>query len=257
VSVIGAPLLRLRSLRGLLPLAALLGLWQLIGNPHSPTTPAPSSWWPAFESIEKSGALWPAVKITMLNYVEGFAIAIILGIAFGVALGASRLLSLSLNPILEFLRFTPAAAIVPALILLLHAGHVTELVIIVYGTIWPILLNTASARRKLAPLRLDIGRTLRLSRWEQMRKVVLPSLIPEIVVGVRIAASVCLIVTLLVDFLVATGGIGYLLVQYGNTFAATSAFAMIAVVGILGILINVVLGGAERAVLGRWPAGAR
>jgi NitT/TauT family transport system permease protein len=145
--VITAGLSRLRLLRGLLPLAALLGLWQLVGNPNSATTPAPSSWWPAFVAIDKSGALWPAVKITMLNYVEGFAIAIVLGVAFGVALGASRLLSLSLNPMLEFFRFLPAAAIVPALILLLHAGHATELLIIVYGTIWPILLNTASARR--------------------------------------------------------------------------------------------------------------
>ena len=89
-----------------------------------------------------------------------------------------------------------------------------------------------------------------------MRKIVLPSVLPEVVVGVRIAATVCLIITLLVDFLLSTGGIGYLLVQYQQTFNSTDAFAMLAVIGIIGILINLALGSAERVVLRRWPAGA-
>jgi ABC-type nitrate/sulfonate/bicarbonate transport system permease component len=81
--------------------------------------------------------------------------------------------------------------------------------------------------------------------------------LPEIVIGVRIAAPICLIITLLVDVLVATGGVGYLLVQYQQTFVASSAFAMLAVIGIIGIAINVVIGSAERLVLYRWPAGGR
>jgi ABC-type nitrate/sulfonate/bicarbonate transport system permease component len=89
-----------------------------------------------------------------------------------------------------------------------------------------------------------------------MRKFVLPSLLPEILVGIRIAASICLIVTLLVDVLVATGGLGYLLVQYQSTFQASSAFAMLAVIGIIGILINLAIGASERFILRRWPAGA-
>jgi ABC-type nitrate/sulfonate/bicarbonate transport system permease component len=248
--------LKLRSLRGVLPLAALLGLWQILGNPHSATTPAPSAWWPALREIESTGALWPALKITMLLYVEGLAIATVVGVALGVALGASRRLNLGLSPLLEFLRATPAAAIVPGLLLLFHASTGTKLLIVVYGTIWPILLNTAAARRALSPLRLEMARSLQVPRWERMRKIVLPSLLPEIVVGVRIAAAICLIVTLLVDFLVATGGLGYLLVQYQSSFQASNAFAMLAVIGVIGILINVLLGIAERLILYRWPAGA-
>lgn len=249
--------MRLRSLRGLLPIAVLLGIWQLVGNTNSVTAPPPSTWWPAFKSIEQSGAFWPAFAKTMELFLEGLVIATVLGIVLGLALGASRRVTQALGPLLEFLRVIPAAAIVPGAILLFHANSRTDIGIVVYGSIWPVLLNTAAARAAIPPLRLDVAHALRLSRWDRMRKIVLPSVLPEIVVGVRVAAPICLIVTLLVDFLVATGGIGYLLVQYQQTFIATNAFAMLAVIGIIGIAINVALGSAERVVLYRWPMGRR
>lgn len=247
--------MRLGSLRGLLPIAVLLGVWQLVGNPHSLDTPAPSAWWPALEDIERSGVLWIALKTSMLIYVESLAISLVLGVALGVGLGASRRLTQALGPLLEFLRATPAAVLVPAAILLLHANNRTAVIVVVYGSIWPILLNTAAARAALSPLRLDLARSLDLSWWERMRKIVLPSLVPEIAVGVRVAAPICLIITLLADYLIATRGLGYILVEYQQQFQASEAFAMIAVIGIVGILINVVLGSAERRVLSRWPHG--
>ncbi len=246
-----------RSLRGLVPVAVLLGIWQLVGNPNSATAPAPSSWWSAFRTIERSGAFWPAFEKTMLLFAEGLVVATILGVLLGIALGSSRHVSQALGPLLEFLRATPAAALVPGAILLFHANARTDIGMVVYGSIWPVMLNTAAARAALPPLRLDVAHALRLSHWDRMRKIVLPSLLPEIVVGVRVAAPICLIITLLVDFLLSTGGIGYLEVQYEQTFVAANAFAMLAVIGILGILINLVLGSAERLVLYRWPVGGR
>jgi ABC-type nitrate/sulfonate/bicarbonate transport system permease component len=245
-----------KSLRGLIPIAAVLGIWQLVGNPSSLSTPAPSAWWPALKTIEKSGQLWTALRISLLIYVEALAIAIVLGVALGVALGASRRITQALGPLLEFLRATPAAVLIPGAILLLHANDRTAVIVVVYGSIWPILLNTAAARAALPPLRLDVARSLGLSWWERMRKVVLPSLVPEIAVGVRVAAPICLIVTLLADYLVGTSGLGYILVGYQQQFQAAEAFAMIAVIGIVGIALNMLLGSAERVVLRRWPRGA-
>ena len=100
------PRMSLRSLRGLIPIAALLGLWQIVGNPNSATAPAPSSWWPAFKTIEQSGALWPALEKTMLLYVEGLVIATVLGVVLGMALGSSRRVAQALGPLLR-----------------VHAGH--------------------------------------------------------------------------------------------------------------------------------------
>ncbi len=244
-----------RSLRGLIPIAVLLGIWQLVGHTSSVTAPPPSTWWPAFRGMVNSGAFWPALEKTMLLYIEGLVLATLLGVALGIALGASRRLAQALGPILEFVRATPAAAIVPGAILLFHVNERTEIGMVVYGSIWPVLLNTAAARAALPPLRLEVAHALRLSWWERMRKIVLPSVLPEVVVGVRIAATVCLIITLLVDVLLSTGGIGYLLVQYQQTFNSTDAFAMLAVIGTIGIVLNLALSSAERVVLRRWPAG--
>jgi ABC-type nitrate/sulfonate/bicarbonate transport system permease component len=149
------------------------------------------------------------------------------------------------------------AAIVPAALVLFQANSKTEIGIIVYGTIWPILLNTAAARAALPDMRLEMAHCLGLSTWDRLRKVVLPSLLPEIVVGIRVAVPVCLIVTLLVDFLVATGGMGYLLVQYQQSFQVASAFALLATIGVVGVLLNLVIGMGERVILRRWPAEAR
>jgi ABC-type nitrate/sulfonate/bicarbonate transport system permease component len=245
-----------RSLRGFVPIAVLLLIWQLVGNTNSVTAPPPSTWWTAFQGMVNSGAFWPALEKTMLLFIEGLVAATILGIVLGIALGSSRRLTQALGPLLEFVRATPAAAIIPGAILLFHVNTRTEVGVVVYGSIWPVLLNTAAARATLPSLRLDVAHALGLSWWERMRKIVLPSVLPEVVVGLRVAAPVCLIITLLVDVLLATGGIGYLLVQYQETFNSTSAFAMLAVIGLIGILINIALGSAERVVLRRWPAGA-
>ena len=247
----------LRSLRGLIPIAALLAVWQIVGDPNSATAPAPSSWWPALKSLVKAGAFWPALEKTMVLYVEGLVIATVLGVVLGIALGSSRKLAQALSPLLEFIRATPAAALIPAAILVFHANTRTDIGVVVYGAIWPVLLNTAAARAALPPLRLEVAHTLGLSWWDRMRKIVLPSLLPEIVVGVRVAAPVCLIITLLADFLLSTNGIGYQLVLAQETFVAANAFALLAVIGIIGIAINVALGSAERLVLHRWPAGAQ
>jgi ABC-type nitrate/sulfonate/bicarbonate transport system permease component len=246
----------LKALRGIIPIALLLLLWQLVGNVHSSSTPSPSTWWPAFKQLSSEGVLWPALGKTMRLYLEGLAVSVILGVVLGMALGASRRLTQALSPLLEFLRATPAAAIVPGVLLLFHANSRSQIGIVVYGSIWPVLLNTTAARRALAPLRLDVAHSMGLSWWDRMRKIVLPSLLPEIVVGIRVTATICLIITLLVDFLVATGGIGYLLVEYQQQFDATDAFALLATIGVVGILLNLLLGTLERLVLRRWPRGA-
>ena len=248
--------MRLSSLRGLVPLALLLGLWQLVGDPSSPTAPAPSRWWPAFKDIESGGLLWTALEKTLVLFTQGLMLATLVGVVLGLALGSSRRLSQALNPLFEFFRTTPAAAIVPGAILIFGAKPTTDVGIVVYGSVWPILLNTAAARAALPPLRLEVAHSLRLSWWDRMRKIVLPSLVPAIVVGIRVAAPICFIVTLLVDFLVSTGGIGFMLIQFEESFDAPSAFAMLAFIGIVGFLISLALGALERLALRRWPAAS-
>jgi NitT/TauT family transport system permease protein len=247
---------RLGILRGVIPLVFLLVIWQLVADPDSPTLPPPSKWWDALKAIQDSGALWDGLKESMKLFVEGLVVATLLGVGLGIALGASRTLNRALNPLLELLRTTPAAAIVPAAILLFGATTGTGVGVVVFGSFWPILLNVASGRATIPSLRMDLADTLHLSWWDRMRKIVLPSLVPQIAVGIRVAAPICFILVLLVDFLLATGGLGMMLVQFQQGFDAPSAFAMLAVIGVVGCLINLVIGLGERLTLRRWPRAA-
>src|SRR5262249_15692878 len=108
---------KLKSLRGFVPLIVLLALWQLLGDTNSPTLPSPSQWWPAFKTPEQRGALWPALEKTLVLFAESLAVATLIGVSLGIALGASPRLRRGLSPLLEFMRTTPAAAIVPAAII--------------------------------------------------------------------------------------------------------------------------------------------
>ncbi|MFG1926950.1 ABC transporter permease [Cryptosporangium sp. NPDC048952] len=245
--------MNLKALRGLLPVAVVLILWQLVGDKNSVNAPPPSVWWEALRQIDESGELWPAIGKTLRLGAIGLLAALAIGVAVGTAIGASRRLTAACGPLLEFARATPAAAIVPAALLLFSADMPTQAGLVTFGTVWPILLNTAAARAAVPPLRLEVAACLRMSRWARLRKVVLPSLLPEIMTGLRVAVPICLIVALLVDFLVATGGIGYLLVQYQQTFQISAAYALLTVIGVVGILLNVGIGAAERLILRRWP----
>lgn len=244
-----------KSLRGIIPIAALLLLWQLLGSPELGTTPPPSTWGPALVEIERNGVLWPALGRTLTLFVTGLSLAIVIGVVVGTALGSSRTLLRALGPTLEFLRATPAATIVPLAILLFGAGSGTETGIVVFGCIWPILLNTTAGRAAVPEIRLEVARTLSLSWFDRMRKVIMPTLLPDVVVGIGIAAPLALVCTLLVDFLAGTGGVGGLLIRFEQAFQSQPMFALLCVIGVIGVAISLSVSALSRLVLRRFPAG--
>lgn len=245
-----------KSLRGVIPIAVLLIVWQLVADPDMGTTPPPSTWGPALFDVAESGVLWPALGRTVTLFVTGLVIAILIGTTIGIALGSSKLLLRSLGPTLEFLRATPAATIVPLAILLFGAGSGTETGIVVFGCVWPILLNATSGRAAVPEIRLDVARTLALSWADRMRKVILPTVLPDVVVGIGIAAPLALVCTLLVDFLAGTGGVGGLLIRFEQAFQSRPMFALLCVIGVIGVAVSLGVSALSRLVLRRFPAGA-
>jgi ABC-type nitrate/sulfonate/bicarbonate transport system permease component len=165
-------------------------------------------------------------------------LATLIGTAVGIAIGASRWVDRALTPSVEFLAAVPAAAFVPIAVLLLGTSMASEVAVVALVTAWPILLETAVAMRTVPAVRLDVSRTLRLSTADKWRKVVLPTLAPAILLGVRIAAALALVVALLVEILGAGTGIGRLLVESQQSFDAAAAWGLLLVVGMTGYLLS-------------------
>lgn len=236
-------------LRGVLPLVALLVFWQLVQHGQSAYFPRPSLWWEAIHAQADKGALWPAFAATMKSFVLGLVLATVIGTALGLAVGLSRLLDRMLGPLLDYCRFMPAAAVVPIAVLFAGYNVKMKLIVVVFSALWPILLQVRASVRSQSPLLLDVARSLHLSRLRTLWNVLLPSLTPSILLGVRIAAPLVLIIVLLVEIVTQVEGLGSLIATAQQSFDAPTAYGLLAIAGILGIGINVLVTSLEAWLL--------
>lgn len=240
--------IRLDSLTGLVPLVLLLGIWQLIGDPESPFFPAPSSWWPALFKLGQGDKVIPAILDTVRTFGLGLLGATILGVALGLSIGVSRTVGRAVGPTFEFARALPPAAIVPVATLLLGFDETMKVVVVVLAALWPILLNTSTGVQELNPVLLDTARSLRLSRTRTLFDVLLPSVTPAIVLGVRVATPIALVITLLVEYLTAVNGLGALVGDAQRTFQPAKVYGLIVITGLLSLAVNACVRSVEDAV---------
>lgn len=196
-----------------------------------------------------NGKLWGATGQTSLTWLIGFVIAGVLGIAIGLLVGNSAYASATLAPLLRFIRSTPAVAFIPAAILVAGIGLQAKLLIVVFAGIWPILMNTAAGVRHVPPQYRDTAAAVGLTRLEVVSRVLLPTISPSIVSGLRVSMSLTLAVTVGVDLLIGSSGIGALINQYRGVGNITSAYAGIMWAGLLGTALNLLLVAAERRLL--------
>jgi len=234
--------------RGLLPLVALLVLWQLTGDPASPYFPPPSTWVDGVAPLVDADKLLGALGQTSLTFLIGLAIATALGALIGTLVGASRPVDRALSPSLEFLRALPAASLVPVAALVLGYTAQMKLVVVVLPAMWPILLTCRSARRSLSPVLLDTPRTLGLSRWDRATKILTPALLPAVLLGVRVAAPLALIITLLVEIVTRVNGLGALLGAAQQNFLSAQVYGLLTIAGVLGFMVNWVVTRADNAI---------
>lgn len=234
------------SLRGLLPIAAMLIVWQLTTSDASLSFPPPDEWLKAIARMYDDGVLAPALRHTMATYALGLVCAVVIGGVLGTAIGWSRVIDRALSPTIDFIAAVPGAALVPVAVLLLGPGQLSGVVAVALIVSWPILLNTATAARAIPSVRLDMSRTIGLSRSQRWGKVIVPSVVPGGLLGVRVAASLAVIITLLVDIFGAGTGLGRLLVESQQRFDAPAAWGLLLIVGSFGYLMSLSLSWLER-----------
>jgi ABC-type nitrate/sulfonate/bicarbonate transport system permease component len=229
-------------LRGLLPLVVLLAVWELIGLAHqSVFFPPPSQWATQTASLASSNGLFGAVRQTLVTFVLSLLIATVIGTALGLLVGRSELLERLLGPTLEFFRFLPGVTLVPLAVLFMGYTQSMELYVVVFGAIWPVLLQVRLAAREIDPLLLDVRRALHLSRLDAFRKIVLPAVAPGIMLGVVITAPLTLVLALVVEISTQVSGIGKLLETAQQSFLAAQVFGLIVIVGVIALVINTLL----------------
>ena len=241
-------------LRGLLPLAGLLLAWELRASPRSPYFPPPSRWMAGLGDLWSAGTLRPAAVETLTTFTIALGAATVLGTLLGLLLGASRAADRALGPTFEFARAMPPAAVVPVAALLIGYGTTMKVTVVTFAAVWSILLNTRAGVRSLDPVLLDTARCLRLSRFDRARKCVLPALVPSIFLGVRVAAPVALVITLLVEIVTRYDGIGALIATAQRNYLAGQVYGLILVAGLFSFLVNGVVSMLQTHALRHRPS---
>lgn len=180
----------------------------------------------------------------------GFAGGALGGVVLGLAVGLSARVYDYLDGVLQFLRAIPPPALVTVFLVLFGFGLKMQLAFIMFSVVWPVLLNTADGARSVEPLHLQTCQAFRLSRGERLFRVIVPSALPKMFAGLRLALSLSLIVMVFSELLPGTtNGIGFQLTDAYSTFDLPAMWAGIVLLGVLGYLLNELFLVVERRVL--------
>jgi ABC-type nitrate/sulfonate/bicarbonate transport system permease component len=178
--------------------------------------------------------LLPSLQRFVIGYLAGSA----LGVVLGIAIGSSRRVAQYIGPTLEFLRALPAVAIIPVAVLALGLGDSMRISVIMFGVLFPVLVNTTTGARDCRQERIDVARMYGLSRLAIIRRVVLPSAFPLISAGLRVALPIALIMMVVSELVGGQNGVGFYLLSSQSVFNIPAMFAALILLGVLGNLVN-------------------
>jgi ABC-type nitrate/sulfonate/bicarbonate transport system permease component len=208
------------------------------------------------ENLFVTDALTSELTSTLGRLLVGWSAAAVLGVAIGVALGLWRRAADYIDPTLHFLRSLPVPAVIPVFLIVFGTGFRMRLALVVFATVWPVILNTIEGVRGVERQKLQTGVVFRIPRRAQILRIVVPAAAPSIFAGLRISLSIALIVTVLSEMVASAEGVGSGLIAAQRNLAVTDMWAYIVLLACLGVLLNALLVAVENRALA-WHLGAR
>lgn len=199
---------------------------------------------------------WTAFGQTIRGWAIGLTIAMVLGIVAGVVIGSVPLLRALTASTIEFLRPIPSVALIPLVVLIYGSRPPSALVLVVYASVWQVLVQVLYGVADVDPVVRDTARSYRFSRWTVVRTVVWPTALPYVVTGFRLAAAVALILEVTAELIIGVPGLGRMIGVAQSSGAVAATYALVLVVGLIGVAVNLIARGVERRVL-RWHPSAR
>jgi sulfonate transport system permease protein len=239
-----------RQLKGLtLPLLIIVALEIIVRSGWLPShqMPAPSEIALTLTDLAE-GALWKHIAASLIRVLLGFAIGASLALVFAAWVGLSREAEAYLEPTFAALRAIPSLAWVPLLLLWLGIDETSKIVLIAIGAFFPVYANGVAAIRNIDRKWVEVGRIYGFSRWQLVRRILLPAALPGLFTGLRSGMSLAWMFLVAAELIAATKGLGYLLSDGRETSRPDIVLAAIIVLASLGKLSDGVLAVIER----RW-----
>lgn len=240
-----------RLFYAVLGFVGLLIVWELASNYDlDPETPgiqglikrilmsAPTLIFKAAVDDFSSGAIWPHIAISMQEWIYGFLISCFLGIVIGLSAGWFRRFRLMTQPLMSALYATPTIALYPLIVLIAGIGLESKVVLVVLASIFAVIINTMVGVQSVSWKHLEIATSFGASQLQVIRSVVIPTTIPFILTGIRLAAGRSLVGVVVAEFQAANQGVGFYIALNGQTLNTARVFIGLLLLGLWGIFVG-------------------
>ncbi|MEU4251330.1 ABC transporter permease [Amycolatopsis sp. NPDC026612] len=184
----------------------------------------------------------------------GWALAAVVGIALGMLLGRSATAMDYFGPLFAFFRSIPPPTLIPVFAVLFGLSSGMQIGSIIFGSVWPVLLNTVDGVRSVDQVKVETARSIRTPKRYWLAMVVLPAAAPKIFAGLRVSLSISLLLMVVSELVGAYNGIGRSLMNAQQDFEFPTMWSWLVLLGILGYAFNTIFLAAERRVLAWQPA---
>ncbi len=200
------------------------------------------------------GELWQNLYVSGKAFFLGFIAAVLVGIPIGVIMGWRRRVAYALDPLLTAFYAAPLVALAPLLIIMFGVGIKSKAILIFLLAVFPFIFNAFAGVQSVEPLLINVVRSLGGKERHLYFKVILPSILPYLVAGTRIAIGRGIVGIIVGEFYAASEGIGYLLLSYGDNYQLSEMFVIILVLMIIAAAFTEGLRRAELAIA-PWRSG--
>jgi len=241
-----------------LSVIVFLFLWEFVGGTLSVYDPfpflrinpmfvsAPSLVWQAAIQLFSTAEFWNDLRVSGIEFFWGYILSVIVAVPFGILTGWYKRMAYIFDPFINAMNATPRVALLPLVIIWLGIGILSKVGIIFLGAVFPLIINTRDGVKTTPANLLTAARSFGASEWQIFKSVVLPSTIPFILTGLRLAVGRALIGVMVGELYAATAGIGFMITVAGATFQTDKVFVGVLIFAISGMVLTEIIDRIER-----------
>ena len=234
--------------------AFIVIVWQLVGSlglVEEHILPTPSKILTTFVTMLGNGELLHHLVVSGQRVLLGFALGVSVGVLLGVITGFSRFAQEVIDPSLQMLRTVPLLSLIPLFILWFGVGEFGKVLMIAIGAFFPVYVNFFLGIRLVDQRLIEVSEILQFSFWHKLTKVIIPSALPNILLGLRLALGTSWLVLVVSEMMGTSAGIGYM-IQDARAFAQTDiVFVGLLMFALLGKFSDSLVYAIERKSL-KW-----
>jgi ABC-type nitrate/sulfonate/bicarbonate transport system permease component len=202
--------------------------------------------------VRDRGVLLSSAGTTLSEILLGYGVAVLLGVMLAIVVSSSRVIGRAIYPWLVVSQMVPIPAIAPVVLLWTGFDIRPKLIVIALVTFFPIAVNAIDGLRATDPDLVGLLRTLGAGRWDILRIARLPSALPYVFSGLRVAAAFAVLGAVFAEWAGASSGLGYLVLSYNSQALTADVFAVVVVLAVIGVAMFLAVGIAERVTVPWW-----